>query len=69
VWVLMDETFEAGLMSGSPLISQHSGQVVGMAIAISLRGSRVMIGCHPIGSIVRLAESAGAGARLAGYQP
>lgn len=68
VWVLMDEAFEAGLMSGSPVISQHSGQVVGMAIAVSLRGNRVMIGCHPIGSIVRLTESAGKYAKLARYR-
>ena len=58
VWVLMDDLFNPGLMSGSPFVSQHTGQVVGMAIAVNLRGSRLLLGAHPIGSIVQLAESA-----------
>jgi hypothetical protein len=58
VWVLMDDLFNPGLMSGSPFISQHTGQVVGMAIAVNLRGGRLLLGVHPIGSIVQLAESA-----------
>ena len=65
-WVLMDEeTFHPGMMSGSPFVSQHTGQVVGMAIAVAPRGYRlfprryqVEVGMHPIGSIVQLAESA-----------
>jgi hypothetical protein len=58
VWVLMDGWFNPALMSGSPFISQHTGQVVGMAIAVSPRGNRLLLGMHPIGSIVQLAESA-----------
>ena len=58
VWVLMDEIFDPGLMSGSPLVSQHTGQVVGMAVAASPRRGRLLIGVHPIGSIVGLAEAA-----------
>jgi hypothetical protein len=58
VWVLMDEWFNPGLMSGSPFVSQHTGQVVGMAIAVSPRRNRLLLGAHPIGSIVQLAESA-----------
>ncbi len=58
VWVLMDGWFNPGQMSGSPLISQHTGRVVGMAVAASPRRNRLMIGVHPIGSIVHLAESA-----------
>ena len=58
VWVLMDETFKPGLMSGSPFVSQHTGQVVGMAIAVTPRRTRLLMGVHPIGSLVRLAESA-----------
>jgi hypothetical protein len=58
VWVLMDDLFNPGLMSGSPLVSQHTGQVVGMAIAVTPRGHRLLLGVHPIGSIVQLAESA-----------
>ena len=65
-WVLMDEeTFHPGMMSGSPFVSQHTGQVIGMAVAVAPRGYRlfprryqVEVGMHPIGSIVQLAESA-----------
>ena len=65
-WVLMDdESFNAGMMSGSPFVSQHTGQVVGMAIATSPRHLRlippryrVTIGMHPIGSIVEKADAA-----------
>jgi hypothetical protein len=58
VWVLMDKLFYAGMMSGSPFVSQHTGQVVGMLIAGTIRGNRLLLGAHPIGSIVQLAESA-----------
>jgi hypothetical protein len=58
VWVLMDEPFHPGMMSGSPFLSQHTGQVVGMAVAASPRRDRLLLGVHPIGSIVRLAQSA-----------
>jgi hypothetical protein len=58
VWALMDELFHPGIMSGSPFLSQHTGQVVGMAVAASPRRDRLLLGVHPIGSIVRLAESA-----------
>ena len=58
VWVLMDKPFNPGLASGSPFVSQHTGQVVGMLIAGSLRGRRLLLGAHPIESIVHLAESA-----------
>jgi hypothetical protein len=58
VWVLMDELFDPGQMSGSPIVSQHTGRVVGMAVAASPRRNRLLLGIHPIGSLVRLAESA-----------
>ena len=58
VWVLMDDRFDPNGMSGSPLISRHTGQVVGMAVAASPRAGRLLVGVHPIGSIVRLAEAA-----------
>jgi hypothetical protein len=69
VWVLMDEMFDPGLMSGSPLLSQHTGQIVGMAIAAGPRGGRLAIGFHPIGSIVARAEAAAEFPALAGYRP
>ena len=64
VWALMDETFDPSQMSGSPLVSQHTGQVVGMAVAASPRRGRLLIGAHPIGSLVRLAEAAAEYPRL-----
>ncbi len=57
-WVLMDEWFSPALMSGSPFISYHTGQVVGMAVAANPRRNRLYLAMHPIGSIVQLAESA-----------
>ena len=68
VWVLMDELFNAGLMSGSPFVSQHTAQVVGMAIAVSPRGNRLLLSAHPIGSIVQLAESATEFSKIGEYQ-
>ena len=56
-WVLMDERFEASQMSGSPLVSQHSGLVVGMALVGSPRRGRLLIGAQPIGSLVQRAAS------------
>ncbi|MBN1935202.1 MAG: trypsin-like peptidase domain-containing protein [Anaerolineae bacterium] len=66
VWILMDEwTFDPSAMSGSPVLSQHTGRVVGMVIAVTPRNYRPfpkryqwLVGIHPVGSLVRLAESA-----------
>lgn len=67
-WALMDgREYPAG-MSGSPLVSQHTGQVVGMAIATAPRATRYMIGFHPIASIVQKAEAASTFPRIADYR-
>ncbi|MBP7688330.1 MAG: hypothetical protein KA765_10495 [Thermoflexales bacterium] len=58
VWVVMDDTFDPSGLSGSPFVSQHTGQVVGMVIATTQRSGRVLLGAHPIGSLVRLVEEA-----------
>lgn len=58
VWVVMDGWFSPGFMSGSPVVSQHTGQVVGMAIAVNPRRYRLALGVHSIGHIVQQAESA-----------
>jgi hypothetical protein len=58
VWVLMDDWFDPSLMSGSPFLSQHTGQVVGMAIATSPQYPRLLLGMHPVGSLLQLARSA-----------
>ena len=57
-WVIMDDAFEPGLMSGSPIVSSHTGQVVGMALAAGLREGHTVIGLHPIGSLVEKALDA-----------
>ncbi|MFQ5921641.1 MAG: hypothetical protein ACE5M4_02255 [Anaerolineales bacterium] len=51
-WAVMDEAFEPGMMSGSPIVSLHTGRVVGMALAAGLREGHTVIGMHPIGSLV-----------------
>ncbi len=51
-WAIMDEAFEPGMMSGSPVVSFHTGRVVGMALAAGLREGHTVIGIHPIGSLV-----------------
>jgi hypothetical protein len=68
IWVLMDDTFQPGRMSGSPLLSQHTGQVVGMAIAATFQGDRLYIGFHPIGNIVRIADAADQFPKIAEYR-
>ncbi|MCX7682086.1 MAG: hypothetical protein N2508_09020 [Anaerolineae bacterium] len=67
-WALMDEWFYPGMMSGSPILSQHTGLVVGMAVACSLHRDYLLIGFHPIGSIVRQAESADGLYRIEEYR-
>ncbi len=65
-WILIDEwNWEPALMSGSPVLSQHTGRVVGMVIAATPRNYRLfprrcqwLIGIHPVGSLVRLAQAA-----------
>lgn len=57
-WVLMDDDFQPGLMSGSPFVSEHTGNVVGMAISAAQNELGLMIGMHPIGSLVSKAEDA-----------
>jgi hypothetical protein len=68
VWVLMDASFHPGMMSGSPLLSQHTGRVVGMAVAASPRRGGLLLGVHPVGSLVRLAESAADFPKMDGFR-
>lgn len=69
IWVLMDDRFNPALMSGSPFVSQYTGRVVGMVVAATPRRSRLLLGAHPIGSIVRLAETATEFPLLRDYHP
>jgi hypothetical protein len=68
VWVQMDDVFAPGRMSGSPLLSAHTGRVVGMAI-VAGRNRPLLIGFHPIGSLVTKAEAATSFPALAGGVP
>jgi hypothetical protein len=68
VWVVMDEAFEPSGLSGSPFISQHTGKVIGMAIATTRRGGKVLLGLHPIGSLVEKALNAQTFPRIADYR-
>lgn len=51
-WIIMRERFDPGMMSGSPIVSAHTGAVVGMAVAASWQEDRLLIGAHPIGSLM-----------------
>jgi hypothetical protein len=68
VWVVMDEEFEPSGLSGSPFISQHTGKVVGMAIATTRRGGKVLLGLHPIGSLVEKAQNAQTFPKISDYR-
>lgn len=57
-WVLMDRWFKPAQMSGSPFVSQHTGQAVGMLVVGTPRLGRFLLGAHPIGSLVYLADTA-----------
>ncbi|MEW6718692.1 MAG: hypothetical protein AB1345_14480 [Chloroflexota bacterium] len=63
IWVIMDSWFNPGLMSGSPVLSQHTGKVLGMAIAAQITGSRLNIGLHPVVSILEQAQGLGESSR------
>jgi hypothetical protein len=64
----MDDVFEPGMMSGSPVLSVHTGQVVGMALAATFQDGSLLIGIHPIGSLVAEAEAATVFPRLRDYR-
>ncbi len=68
VWVLMDETFDAGRMSGSPLISRHTGRVVGMAVAVTPLRGRILLGFNPIGTLLDHAADANGEIPIADYR-
>lgn len=58
VWVVMDQQFSPWGMSGSPFISAETGAVVGMAIVTGQQDGHLVIGMHPIGSLVEKIEAA-----------
>ncbi len=68
VWVVMDDVIEPSGLSGSPFISQYTGRVVGMTIATSRQGGKVLLGLHPIGSLVEKALAAKVFPKIADQQ-
>ena len=62
VWILMDDWFNPTSMSGSPVMSEYTGKVVGMLLAGTLRGKQLLLGVNPIRNLVEQAEQA-AGSR------
>ena len=66
-WLLMDDSFDPGGMSGSPVLSGATGLVVGMAVAATRQRGRTLIGLNPIGAIMRLAIAATTFAAIASY--
>ncbi len=68
VWVVMDEAFDPSGLSGSPFLSQHTGKVIGMAIATTKRAGKVLLGLHPIGSLVEKALAALTFPKIADYR-
>jgi hypothetical protein len=68
VWVVMDDAFDPSGLSGSPFVSLHTGKVIGMAIATTKRGGKVLLGLHPIGSLVAKATAAQTFPKIADYR-
>jgi hypothetical protein len=56
-WIRMDEVFDPALMSGSPVVSQHTGRVVGMTIVMNWAPGTLRLGLNPIGSIIEKASA------------
>jgi hypothetical protein len=67
VWVVMDAAFDPSGLSGSPFVSEHTGKVIGMAIATTKRGGKVLLGLDPIGSLVEKAVAAQTFPKIAEY--
>jgi hypothetical protein len=66
-WAVMDDAFEPGLMSGSPIVSLYTGDVVGMALVAGVREGHTVIGMHPIRSLADKALDAAGLTNLADY--
>jgi len=68
VWVVMDDSFEPSGLSGSPFLSLHTGEVIGMAIATTTQSGKVLLGLHPIGSLVEKAQVAQTFPKIADFR-
>ena len=66
-WLLMDDSFDPGGMSGSPVLSGATGLVVGMAVAATRQRRRTLIGLNLIEAILRHAIAATTFVAIASY--
>ncbi len=58
IWLETDIWFPPGLSSGGPVLSEHTGGVLGMAIAARFVGTHLLIGLHPTASLLQHLEQA-----------
>ena len=56
-WLQMEDSFYPVGFSGCPAVSQYTGRVIGMVLAGADR-SPVVMGLHPVGSLVEKAQKA-----------
>ena len=56
-WVQLEGSFEPAGYSGCPVVSQYTGRLIGMSVAGANRHP-VLIGLHPVGSLVEKARAA-----------
>jgi hypothetical protein len=56
-WIQLDEELKSYGFSGCPVVSQYTGQVIGMAVA-GWQKTPSRMGLHPIGSLVEKARKA-----------
>ncbi len=56
-WIQMRDSFDPHGFSGCPVVSQYTGRVIGMAVA-GADEHPVVLGLHPIGSLVEKARLA-----------
>jgi hypothetical protein len=56
IWIQLDEAFDPRGSSGCPVLSQHTGKVLGMVVA-GTHTAPVVLGLHPIASLVEKIEA------------
>jgi hypothetical protein len=56
-WLRMDESFVPGGSSGCPVVSQHTGKLLGTVVA-GADSKPVVIGLHPVASLVERVNAA-----------
>jgi hypothetical protein len=57
IWIQLEDSFNPAGLSGCPVISQHTGRVLGMAVS-GANQPPVVMGLHPIASLLEKAHAA-----------